>query len=285
MLNGRPSTMLNRRSSSTRRGFTLLEVILTIVVIGLIVGFLFPDLEKLMQARKMEESCERLRSLIIMCRSRSMQEGIRYRLQWPGTPDPLDPHADPETDVPMETMQPEVHRQDRPIEFPESFVKVEEEWTMQKFLSDGVRCVAAYYGVNFDEDGQSPIVGPSIIEERREFVPLTFNPDGTCDAVTFRVTDLPMDVEPTDITATRVLDLIVDGRTGQTWFQRAFMVEEKEVFEEYNASPILHMDFNSPDLITEANILTIQHDQFGVPTNKRSEHAQRQQQSGDAVGD
>jgi len=216
----------------------------------------------------MEESAEQLRSLIIMTRSRAMRDGIKYRIQFPGTPDPLDKHAEKEIDIPFETLQPEVFRQDRPLEFPDSFVKVEEEWATQEFLKPGVRCVATYYGTNFDETPGTPIVGPPITEGKWEFVSLTFNPDGTCDHLTFRLTDLPADVEPMSIQPTRVLDLIVDGRTGQTWFQRAFTVEEKEIMEEYGASPILHMDFNSPDPITEENILMIHIDGQGVPTKR-----------------
>jgi len=253
----------------TRRGFTLLELIVTILILGLIFGFVYPDLEKMFESRKMEESAEQLRSLCIMTRSRAMREGIRYRVQFPGTVDPLDKQADPEVDVPFETRQPEVYRQDRPLEFPDSFVKVEEDWTMQPFLKDGVRCVATFYGTNFDETPGTPIVGPPITEGKWEFVALNFNPDGTCDNLTFRLTDLPADVDPMSISPTRVIDLIMDGRTGQTWFQRAFTVEEKDIMEEYGASPILHMDFNSPDPITEENILMIHVDQRGVPTRTR----------------
>jgi len=251
-----------------RRAFTLLELVLTILILGLIVGFMYPDLERLFRSRRLQESAEQMRSLIIMTRSRAMRDGIRYRIQFPGTPDPLDKNAEREIDVPFETLQPEVFRQDRPLEFPDSFAKVEEEWTQQGFLKDGVRCVATYYGTNFDETPGTPIVGPSITEGKWEFVSLTFNPDGTCDHLTFRLTDLPGDVEPTRIDPTRVIDLIVDGRTGQTWFQRAFSVDEKRIMEEYGASPILHMDFNSPDPITEENILMIHVDRQGVPTKR-----------------
>jgi prepilin-type N-terminal cleavage/methylation domain-containing protein len=253
-----------------RRAFTLLEVILVILIIGLILGFVYPDLERMLQSRRMEESAEQLRSLIIMARSRAMRDGIKYRIQFPGTPDPLDKHAEKEIDIPFETLQPEVFRQDRPVDFPDSFAKVEEDWTMQGFLKDGVRCVATYYGTNFDETPGTPIVGPAITEGKWEFVSLTFNPDGTCDHLTFRLTDLPGDIEPMSIMPSRVLDLIVDGRTGQTWFQRAFTIEEKEIMEEYGASPILHMDFNSPDPITEENILMINIDSQGVPTKRAS---------------
>ncbi|MBI4579565.1 MAG: hypothetical protein HY718_07685 [Planctomycetes bacterium] len=263
-----------------RRALTLVELIVVILLLGLIIGFLYPDLDKLFRARRMEESADGLRSLLVMVRSRAMHEGIRYRVQMPGTPDPLDKHAEKEVDVPIETVQPEVFRQDRPIDFPDSFVKIDEEWTQQKILQDGIRCVAVYYGTNFDETQGCPIVGPAITETKWEFVAVTFNPDGTCDAATFRLTDLPHDVDASSIAANRVLDLIVDGRTGQTWFQRAFLIEEKRVMEEYHASPILHMDFNQPEPITEANILTIHVDQRGIPTSRKPAAQTFEQSSG-----
>lgn len=243
---------------------------LTILILGLLIGFIYPDLDKMFRTRKMEESAEQLRSLLVRARSQAMRDGIKYRVQFPGTADPLDKTAEKEVDVPFETKQPEVFRQDRPLEFPDSFAKVEDEWATIEFLKEGVRCVASFYGTNFDETPGTPIVGPPITEGKWEFVSLTFNPDGTCDHLTFRLTDLPFDVEPSSIEPTRVLDLIVDGRTGQTWFQRAFTIEEKDIMEEYGASPILHMDFNSPDPITENNILMINVDQQGVPTKRSS---------------
>jgi type II secretory pathway pseudopilin PulG len=253
-----------------RRAFTLLEGLLTILLLGLFFGLAYPDFDKLFRARRMEESAERLRSLIIMTRSRSMREGIRYRIQFPGTPDPLDKFAEKEIDVPFETVQPEVFRQDRPIEFPDSFVKVEDEWAVEgPFLHDGIRCVASYFGTNFDETAGCKVVGPAVSEGKREFVPLTFNPDGTCDSITFRLTDYPVEVQAAEVEPTRVVDLIVDGRTGQTWFQRAFTIDEKKIMDEYHASPILHMDFNRAEPITEENILMINVDQRGVPTGSR----------------
>lgn len=239
-----------------RKGFTLLELVITVAVIALIMGFVFPDLYKLMQARRLEESCDQLRSLLVMCRARAMHEGIKYRVQFPGTPDPLDKNADKEVDVPFETLQPQVFRQDRPIEFPDSYVEVDEDWTRESFMQKGVRCVAVLPGrPNFDEQvSDSPFVGPTIHEGRTEFVPLTFNTDGTCDWVTFVITDLPFETIPQASDLMRIFNLIVDGRTGQSWFQRVILKEEADLLREHGASPVLHMDFKSPDMLTEQNI-------------------------------
>ncbi len=257
--------------TKSRKAFTLTEIIVVIAILGLIMAFVYPDLQKMMQSRRLESSADGLRSLLIMCRSRAMQDGIKYRVQFPGTPDPLDKEADKETDVPTETQQPEVYRQDRPIDFPDSFVPVDEDWAKRPVLYNGkdvlfgnqlrsgVRCVALRSGPpSFDNVGGSPIAGPPITDEgKTEFVPLTFNPDGTCDTVTFYLTDLPQDAELTESDMLRIYHVVVDGRTGQAWFQRALLNEEVEVLTEHEASPLLHMDFISPDKITEANIIML----------------------------
>jgi prepilin-type N-terminal cleavage/methylation domain-containing protein len=239
-----------------KNGFTLIEVVLVIAVITLIVAFIYPDLYRVLQARRMEESCDRLRSLLVMCRSRAMRDGIKYRIQFPGTPDPLDKNAEKEVDVPFETLQPQVLKQDRPIEFPDSFVQIDEDWTREPFMQDGVRCVAVLGGMpNFEEESNdSPFVGPTITEGKTGFVPLTFNSDGSCDWVTFVLTDLPFDVMPEIGDKMRIFNLIVDGRTGQSWFQRVICKQEAEILREHGASPVFHMDFKSPEMLTEANI-------------------------------
>jgi hypothetical protein len=181
-----------------------------------------------------------------------MRDGIKYRVQLPGTPDPLDKFANQEVDIPFETVQPEVYRQDRPLEFPDSFARVDEEWTKEPFLQDGVRCVRVHGGMPDIE----LLAGAMPTSDKTEYVPLTFNPDGTSDWVTFVITDLPFDVkDEEDQNVTRIYNLIVDGRTGQSWFQRKLRRNtELKVLEEHKASPVLHMDFIVADPITEDNI-------------------------------
>lgn len=246
-----------------RRAFTLIEILLVIILLGMIVAFAFPDLGAEAGRRSLTESADRLRSLIVMAHSQAMQDGVRYRIQFPGTPDPLDVasgKAEKEVDIPFQTLQPTIQRQVDPMSNPEAFGDFNALWKDPNPLQDGTRCVAVRPGKpNVEEcTGQSVIAGPPLTKDRAEFVPLTLNPDGTAaDYVTFVLTDLPIDVELGPEHVGHIFNLIVDKRTGQAWIQRALLCDEVELLHEKNASPILHMDFLSPDLITEANILEI----------------------------
>jgi hypothetical protein len=123
---------------------------------------------------------------------------------------------------------------------------------------------------NFEISPHSPIAGPSISEGKAEFVHLVFNPDGSTGWVTFVLTNLPFDLEqPESYHVGRILNVIVDGRTGQTWIQRVLRVEEVELMQEYGASPILHQDFTKPDVITEQNILEVHIGQGGIASGTR----------------
>lgn len=242
-----------------RQAFTLVEVLLVILVLGLIAAFTFPDLAGDVRRRSLTESADRLRSLVVMSHARAMQDGIKYRIAFPGTPDPLDKNADKEIDVPFETLQPDVSRQMDSITNPEWYGGFDAGWKELPVLQEGTRCVAVLPGrPNFDIQPQSPISGPSISEGLAVFVPLTLNPDGTCDWVTFVLTDLPMETtELTTYDVSHILNVIVDGRTGQTWIQRALTTDEVKLLVEKSASPIMHVDFTMPDEITERNILEI----------------------------
>lgn len=255
---------------ATTLGFTLLEGILVLVLLAVLLAFVLPDLGVELKRRALTESADRLRSLIVMAHAQAMRDGLRYRIMFPGTADPNDPLADPEIDVPLVTLQPIVERQCAPIENPEAYCGFAAEWKDQPVMQEGTRCVAVLPGrPSFDISPHSPIAGPQPSEGEAMFVPLTLNPDGTTEWVTFVLTDLPWDVELEEYHVGRILNVIVDGRTGQTWVQRALRVKEVEVMQEYGASPILHQDFTSQDEITEDNILQVQIGPGGAASVKR----------------
>lgn len=243
----------------------MVEVLLTIAMLVVIIAFTFPDFGRELQRRSLVESADRLRSLVVMAQAESMRSGLKYRIHFPRTPDPLDRHADEEIDVPIVTEQPIITRQLDPLNNPDAFGDFDAGWKNQAILQNGTRCVSLRPGrPSFEITAQSPIAGFSITEGQAVFVPLTFNPDGTCNWVNMVITDLPYQIELEPDHVTRILNVIVDGRTGQTWIQRALRVEEVEVMEKKGASPIMHMDFTSGNLITEDNILEIHVGQKGA---------------------
>jgi len=251
-----------------RQAYTLVEIILVIVLMGLLVAFTFPNLAGDLKRRSLVESADRLRSLIVMTHAHAMQDGRSYRIQFPGTPDPNDPRAEQDVDVPSITMQPIVDRQVDPAGNPHLYGEFEAGWKELPVLQEGTRCVAVLPGMpNFEINPHSPIAGPSITEdEKTVFVPLKLNPDGTADWVTFVLTDLPPDIELEERHVGRIINVIVDGRTGQAWMQRAMRIKEVELMNEYGASPILHQDFTNPDEITEDNILEMHYGAGGKVT-------------------
>jgi prepilin-type N-terminal cleavage/methylation domain-containing protein len=258
-----------------RRAITLIEVLLTIVILGLIMAWAMPELDRLWESRSLVESADRLRTLIVRTRAQAMLDGRRYRITFPGAPDPNDPFADKEIDVPFETKQPEVEWQRDPLVNPEWWDRYHSDWADSDVLYPGVRCVAVMPGrPSFDVDPQSPISGPSITEGEAPFHRVNFNHDGTSDWATFVLTDLPFDIDVEEHHVGRIINVIVDGRTGEAWLQRAMRTEEVEMMKDFGAQPVLHMDFTRPDRITEDNILQVQYGRGGKAVAGRARRSE-----------
>ncbi len=245
------------------RALTLFEVLLAILLLGLLMMYVIPSLTGTIDAAAMPESAERLRSLIHLTRAAAMRDGVRYRLAFPGAPNPDDPRAERLVEAAAETQQPVVEREADPINRPGVFEGADLFFDIGHVLLPGIRCVAVYrkdrafdrgdYYVN----NKSPFAGPEVNIREAPMDVITFNPDGTSDWAMFMLTSLPYDQEAREDDIGRILTVILDGRTGQTWFQRKWRNTEIELMDEYGASPVLHVDFTRPDEITEQNILQI----------------------------
>lgn len=227
---------------------------LVILLLGLLLAFVFPNLEVNQQREALAESADRLRNLVVMTQAKAMQEGVKYRIEFPGTPDPLDQHARKEADVPVTTEQPTVKRQSDPLNNPDFF---DAGW-VEETLRPGTRCIAVVpwsLEMFCQNSPDSEIAGPGISrDDETTFVGLTLNPDGTCNPVAFVLTDLPVDADLVEANAGHFLYVIIDSRTGQGWVQRAWRVRECEFFaEEHVVSPVLRRDFTKPDLLTREN--------------------------------
>jgi type II secretory pathway pseudopilin PulG len=236
-----------------------LEVVLVLVLLGVLLALAMPSLQGTVQAHSMTESCERLRTLIHLTRNAAMHDGVRYRLSFPGAPDPDDPDAERLVETPEATQQPVVSKEYDPVLQPGEYAEVDLGYDVGAILLPGLRCVAVRWGgPSFELNLSAPFAGPEINAYEAPFDTVTFNPDGTCDWATLTLTDLPLDAEPEEKDIGRIINIILDGRTGQVWYQRPLRNEEVELLAEYGASPLLHMDFTDTREITEDNILQIQ---------------------------
>lgn len=107
-------------SASRRRGFTLVEVLLVIVLVGLLASFVWPDFSVLMRGRRLDESVSRLKALVAMCRAQAMNESRRYRL----------------TLLPDGRI--ELSRQRDPVAAPNEYVRVGDGWAQGPWLMEDV---------------------------------------------------------------------------------------------------------------------------------------------------
>lgn len=255
-----------KRSSQAfgARGITLLEIILAMVLLGVLLALAMPSLTSSFEARGLPESCERLRSLIHLTRTAAMRDGVRYRLAFPGAPDPDDPRAKQLVEAVAETQQPFVEREEDPLNKPGAFVGADLYYDVGSILMPGVRCVAIRRVSETPDSGfffinnKWPFAGPEINTKEAPMDVITFNPDGTCEGAVFTLTNMGFDEEPTESDIGRIVNVLLDGRTGQTWFQRPWRNREVELMQQYRAEPVLHVDFVKTDEITEDNILHIQ---------------------------
>ncbi len=246
------------------RGMTFLEIILVLVLLGVLMAYAMPSLTSTFEARAIPESCERLRSLIHLTRTAAMRDGVRYRLAFPGAPNPDDPYAEKTVLASAETQQPFVEREVDPIAQPGTFVGADLYYDVGHVLMPGVRCVCvqrlgrAIDGSYFFVNNKSPFAGPEVNVKEAPMDVIEFRPDGTSDWAVFTLTNMGMEEEPQESDIGRIVSVILDGRTGQVWFQRPWRNSEKELMDRYKASPVLHVDFMKTDEITEENILRIQ---------------------------
>jgi type II secretory pathway pseudopilin PulG len=170
-----------------------MELLIVIVLIGVLAAFLWPDFGILMRSEQLDESVQRSKALIGMCRAQAMNESRRYRV----------------TLLPDGRML--LGRQRDPLLAPEEFVVVAEGWARMEWLLEDV-WVAAVLPL---PDGPPPLlVEDDKIEffEVQEFPePLEnpfhveFEPDGTCTSLRWVLRD----------TSGHGRELTLDGRLGR----------------------------------------------------------------------
>ncbi len=163
--------------STRRHGFTLLEVMLVVLLLGVLAAFLWPDFSALSRSEQLRESVSRSRSLIAICRAQAMNESRRYRL----------------TLKPDGTMR--LTRQKDPLAEPETYVLVGDGWAQTPWLLEDVWIEA----VLPLPEGPTPLlieddliefadmdIEPEPLEEPFD---IDFEPDGTSTSVAWVLRD------------------------------------------------------------------------------------------------
>jgi len=158
---------------SAPNAFTLLEVVIVLLLLGLLAAFTWPEFGQARRSEELHESARRMKTLVQMCRARAMNESRRYRVTFR-----LDGTL-------------KVTRQRDPILAPHEYFKFREPWASMAFLLEHVWIEAVLplpegpppmlvedELIEFEEFEEEPI---AVTELEREFE-LNFEPDGTSDS-------------------------------------------------------------------------------------------------------
>jgi hypothetical protein len=224
-----------------------------------------PALYFALAGEQLPESARQLRALIQLTRANAMYEGRRYRVRFP---------EDDEIDGQGGQIQPIVEVERDPLTFPEVFTPVRASWAEEATLKRGIRCARVRLGkptvdlllgrsgaAEYERAQEEELERALEVDFESGFPPLVIEPDGTCDWVTYLLTDAPLDEDVVDVdprdSPYEMLEVIVDGLTGLAWLQRPLYVEELEMMREHNWPPVLRHDFLNPRALTEENVLEV----------------------------
>ena len=217
---------------SVRCGFTLVEVLLVISLLGMLAVLMWPEFSTASRSEQLDESVRRMKSLVTMCRAEAMNGARLYRIEI---------RADGSL---------RVRRQADPILAPQIYESVRADWAQRAILLADVWVesvvllpegpppvlvddeLVEYQDREYDYDVE---LEPVLVEEFEESVTIEFRPDGTSDSLRWVLRDVRgRGVEMTlDGRLGRVAIMAVDSlETGSV--ERPPAIEEEEEEEEWN---------------------------------------------------
>ena len=150
-------------SHRTCRGFTLLEVILVIALLGLLMLLGIAAMQGSLQTVTSRESLSRLTSLMRATRAQAALDGRTFRLDF-----------DPDTGQPVITCEAD------PLKSPNVFVVYDAWWASQAQLPEGVSVTVCEL-VGASAGSEMPATTGGVGDDASKLATVTFYPDGSSD--------------------------------------------------------------------------------------------------------
>jgi type II secretory pathway pseudopilin PulG len=198
---------------------TLLEIIMVTGLLVVLFAFVVPNLFGRYEKQQLLESAQRLRAQIQMVRTQAQADNLRYRIRWVTEEDTN------EDDLLKWPREPFIEYE------PEPFITEWDKWSpadsaavQQESLIEPVRCLAVTLGKPTAYETFDERFGGVDFNQAMDRAEVVFNPDGTCEWATFTLTDDRRNHRG----ELNIVDVIVDGRTGQVWIQQPLTDKELE---------------------------------------------------------
>lgn len=185
-----------RTAAALLRGFTLLEMLMVIAILGVVAMFVVPNFDRGAEAEHLSESGRRMRSLVTMCRAEAMNQTVRYRVR-----------IRPDGTV-------RVLRQADALKAPHLYIRPPVDWVQTEILLPDVWVAA----IQVLPEGPTPVriiddklefpeteLLPIPVEELERAIDIDFEPDGTTNSLRWVLRDV----------RGKGLLLTLDGRLGR----------------------------------------------------------------------
>jgi prepilin-type N-terminal cleavage/methylation domain-containing protein len=167
--------MISRRTSRQPRprpAFTLVEILVVIVLFGLLATMAMPLIRSDTPQQQMQMACDRLASLMAMCRAQAMLMGHPVQLMW----------QTPEESA-SQTVPVVMHEAD-PVGAPGEVQRMAASWANDPVLPKGVEIRLIERG-EFNLAGLTKTRGRFNLPGEPELQTVQFHPDGTADPAVF----------------------------------------------------------------------------------------------------
>ena len=251
------------------RGMTLVEIVLVMALLVAITAVAVPAFVREYEQKQLDESARRLEALLTMTRAQAGWEGKRYRIRFP------DPEQEEDLDALGTQQQPRVECEADPLEEPEVWTLVTAPWAVGQTLVGKVHCLEVRLEKPTLEqirqsrerrDAIDDLFVEKLLDYNPRWPPLYIEPDGTSEWATFVLAEAEADIELDELAQRielddddhlEVIELIVEGETGQAWRQRPLYEEELDLFEEHNWPVVQRKDFRRRAVLTEDDVLEL----------------------------